>query len=107
MYGDTKYEWVKSGSTAASAATAHLLFGAYNGLSLLNDDDVLNVQILAQNNPMELLPTVALSPGFPYFASGSTIHDLPAQSVKDVEELHFRNFTILNTTVYWNIWRRV
>jgi len=107
MYGDIRYEWVKSGSTAASAATAHLLFGAYNGLSLLNDNDVLNVQILAQNNPMELLQTVALSPGFPYFASGSIPYNLPAQSVKDVEALHFRNFTAANTTVYWNIWRKI
>lgn len=108
MYGDTKYEWVLSGSTTASAATAHFLFGAYNGLSLLNQNDVLHVQVMAQTNNFELLKTVALSPGFLFQTSASAYYDLPAMDRDSASQMHFRNQTgASNATVKWNIWRRI
>lgn len=108
MYGDTRYEWVKSGSTTASAATAHALFGAYNGLSLLNANDVVNVSVLPITNSAEILQSVALSPGMLISTSQSLYLDLPPMLVSDVRNLHFRNNVgASNSTVKWIVWRRV
>ena len=46
-YGDVNYALISSASTGASADTAHLLFGAYEGLSLLNNDEILHIQLFA------------------------------------------------------------
>ena len=108
MYGDTKYEWVKSGSTTASAATAHSLFGAYNGLSLLNNDDVLHVQIMPVTNNLEILSGNDLGAGM-LFDSGQTYYyDLPPVSVSTAKSLHFRNQTgASNSSVRFVAWRRI
>lgn len=108
MYGDTNYQWVQSGSTTASAATAHGLFGAYNGLSLLNTNDVLHVQVMAITNNFELLKTVTPSTGFLFQTSASYYYDLPPMNCNSASQMHFRNQTgASNATVMWNIWRRV
>jgi len=108
MYGDTNYQWVQSGSTTASAATAHGLFGAYNGLSLLNANDVLRLQVLPVTNSAEILPSVTLSPGMLISTSQSLYQDLPPMTVSNVQNLHFRNNVgASNSTVKWVIWRRV
>lgn len=108
MYGDTKYEWVQSGSTTASAATAHGLFGTYNGLSLLNLNDTLHLQIMAVTNNLELLKTSSLGTGFLFQTSASSYYDLPAMSRDSASQMHFRNQTgASNATVKWNVWRRV
>jgi hypothetical protein len=108
MYGDTKYSWVASGSTAASAATAHALFGNYSGLSLLNANDVLLINVLPVTNSAEILPSVSLTPGM-FISTSQNLHEpLFPMAVSDVRNLHFRNAVgASNSTVRWNIWRRV
>lgn len=108
MYGDTRYEWVQSGSTTASAATAHGLFGTYNGLSLLNTEDTLHIQILPVTNNFELLKTSTLSPGFLLTTDQKSYYDLPAQRVASASLLHFRNQTgASNSSFRWIAWRRI
>lgn len=107
MYGDTRYEWVKSGSTTASAATAHLLLGTYNGLSLLNAEETLGVQVLAITNSFDLLKDATLVPGFYCSTSAIIYQDIPPMKRGDVSNLHFRNSAAGNATARWQIWRRV
>ena len=108
MYGDTRYEWVKSGSTTASAATAHLLFGTYNGLSQLNANDAVIVQVIPVTNSAEILPNSTLTPGMLVSTSQPLYQDLPPISVTNAKLLHFRNNVgASNSTVKWVIWRRV
>jgi hypothetical protein len=108
MYGDTKFEWVASGSTTASAATAHALFGVYNGLSLLNPSDVLLVSVLPATNDAEILPSVTLSPGMLVSTSQSLYQPLMPMSALATRNLHFRNSVgASNSTLRWVVWRRV
>lgn len=108
MYGDAYYQWIQSGSTTASAATSHGLFGTYNGLSMLNASGVVNIQILPSTNNLELLRSSALDSGFLFQTGGSIFYDLPPLSVNDARNLHFRNQTgASNATVRWNIWSRI
>ncbi len=108
MYGDTRYEWVMSGSTTASAATAHSLFGTYNGLSSLNSGDVLHLQVLAGTNNVELLRTSGLTTGFSFPTGASVYYDLPPISLDAASQMHFRDATgASGASVRWNIWRRI
>lgn len=108
MYGDTKYGWVQSGSTTASAATAHALFGAYNGLSLLNPNDVVVINIIPVTNSAEILPNSTLSPGMLISTSQNLYQPLMPMSAASAKDLHFRNNVgASNSTVRWTIWRRV
>lgn len=108
MYGDTKFEWVASGSTTASAATAHSLFGAYNGLSLLNPSDVLLVSVFPVTNSAEILPSAVLSPGMTVSTSQSLYQPLMPMSALATRNLHFRNSVgASNSTMRWVVWRRV
>lgn len=108
MYGDTRYEFVQSGSTTASAATAHGLFGTYNGLSLLNQNDVLHVQILPLTNNLEILKSSALGTGMLFTTDLKSYYDLPPMSVSSASVIHFRNQTgASNATARWSVWRRV
>ncbi len=108
MYGDTKYEFVQSGSTTASAATAHSVFGTYNGLSLLNQDDVLHIQVLPLTNNFELLKSAALGTGMLFTTDTKTYYDIPPMRVGSASQLHFRNQTgASNATVRWTAWRRI
>lgn len=108
MYGDTKYKWVVSGSTTASAATAHALFGSYNGLSLLNANDVVLISVMPVTNSAEILPSVSLTPGM-FVSTSQNLHEpLLPMAVSDAMNLHFRNSVgASNSTIRWNIWRRV
>lgn len=108
MYGDTRYEWVKSGSTTASAATAHFLFDAYNGLSLLNANDVVIVSVLPVTNSAEILPNSTLTPGMFISTSQSLYQPLMPLSVTAANNLHFCNAVgASNSTVRWVVWRRI
>lgn len=108
MYGDTRYEWVMSGSTTASAATAHSLFGTYNGLSALNANDTLHIQILPSTNNLELLNSSALTPGILFSTAQVSYYDMPPLRMASASSMHFRNQTgASNASVRWNVWRRV
>ena len=108
MYGDSGYDLVAAGSTAASAATAHRLLGLYNGLSLISSNDALTVHILPVGNSAEILPNSTLAPGIFVSTSQSLYQPLLPMSPARVESLHFRNAVgASNSTIRWVIWRKV
>jgi len=101
-------QWVKSGSTTASAATAHLLFGLYNGLSLLDQAATVSVSVMAQTNNAEILPDATLEPGFAISVSQIQYQGLPVMTVANARNLHFRNLVgASNSTVRWFVARRI
>lgn len=101
-------EWVKSGSTTASATTAHLLFGTYNGLSSLNQAANVNVSVMAVTNSAEILPDATLTPGLAISVSQVLYQPLPSMTVAAAQTLHFRNLVgASNSTVRWFIGRNI
>lgn len=105
-YGETYFSMLASGSTATSAATAHLLFGIYGGLSLLNQNDVVNVQLQPTVADVRLWnSTVTNNTGLRLGTAGSA-YDLPPMRVGEASGLHIARDTTTNTTVLWTIWNR-
>lgn len=105
--GDTSYQLVASGSTTASAATAHRLLGTYNGLSAMNQGATMILKVLPITNSLEVLSSSVLSIGYLVSTSQIGYSDLPAMRVSDIDGLHFRNSTAANASVRWSIWNRV
>jgi len=104
-YGDVNYTIVSSGSTGASANTGHLLFGTYGGLSLLNNDEILHIQLWSANNA-RVAGTNAVTNN-----SGvkidSSVFDLPPIRSGTASGFHFANETIgANASMSWIAWRR-
>jgi hypothetical protein len=109
MYGDPSYKLVASGSTAASANTAHSLFGAYQGLSLLiHEDDSIFIMLDAQTNDVRIGDsTVSNNRGVPILGSANEVQALPAMRMRYASQLHFANKTLgANGIINWNIWHR-
>ena len=108
MYGDDHFILIKSGSTAASADTAHLFFGSYGGLSDLNNGEVLHIQTMPVGGEARIGDdnTVSNDIGYAVFPTASYV-DLPAIRVGLASRLHFVNkLTGTDVTVDWTIWRR-
>lgn len=110
MKGDTNYTWISSGSTAASADTAHLLWGNYGGLSDLNADEVIHLQILASANNFYMLPFTDASAtelGQRFVAGNDYYIDIPPMKVSAASQLHFRNAVNgSNGELLWVIYSR-
>ena len=112
MYGDSKYQWLFSGSTAASADdTAKTLFGGYGGLSSLNEDEVVFLEVRAITNSLRIFPTVSSSAtqfGYLHTAGSHAAYDsYPGLRVGDASQLGFANHTATaDGTLYWQLWRR-
>jgi len=102
------YTIVASGSTAASADTAHSLFGTYNGLSNIGSSVVLYVETLAQTNDAVLFPSVnKTGRGIVLSASRVDYKELKPMQRTNASALHFANKTASNnTTVNWFIYRK-
>ncbi len=111
MYGDTSYEIFHSGSTGASADTAHGLFGTFSGLTSLNDSDVIKLSVRAKTNSFLIYSTlVASSVEYGIGISTSTIRyqELPDLAVGKVSTLHFENDQAgSDATAEFVMWRRV
>ena len=109
-YGDINYQWLYSGSVVASANTAHGLFGTYNGMSNLNANEVLHVQIQASGADLMLYPNVSASA----YQDGQWMKqdidvylDIPPMRVRDASQLHFRNLTADdNAVARWVCWAK-
>lgn len=105
-YGDTYYGIVTSGSTATSAATAHLLFGAYQGLSTLGQNEIVNIQLIATANDVRVWnSTVTNNTGLRLTQSASAF-DLPPMRAGEASGLHMVRDGSGNPTVLWTVWSR-
>src|SRR3990167_2562827 len=108
-YGDPNYNFVVAGSTGASAATAHNLYGTYGGLSQLNAKEVLLIQIGASVGDLNLSPGPATPAtnniGLTVFTS-DPILSLPPMLISDASQITFANLSTTNATANWAIWRR-
>lgn len=102
------YTIVASGSTAASADTAHSLFGTYNGLSNIGSSVVLYIEALAETNAAVLFPSVnKTGRGIVLSASRVDYKELKPMQRTNASALHFANKTASNnTTVNWFVYRK-
>ena len=110
-YGDIYYSWLKSGSTAASAQGAHLLFGNYEGLSDLNNDDVVHIRLKSVGgNDYNVGPDAANVGevlGETVYADASGF-DLPPMRAGDASRVFFANLVAgTNASAGWSVWKRV
>ena len=107
MYGDLNYSIFATGSTLASANTAHLLIN--KDLSQLNDADVGFLSLLPIGNNSFVYSTLSASNGvgIRFMSGGSNYIDQPPMSVDTISNLHFKNETDdSNAGFYWTMWKR-
>ena len=108
-YGDKNFAYVISGSTATSAATAHNLFGLYQGLSLLGQDEAVFIQVFASAADIRLSgdPTTSATnnTGLRLTTAGSN-YDLPPMRVGDASQISFAREASNNASPIWTVWRR-
>ena len=105
MYGDSNYVIVSAGSTATSAATAHSLFGSYTGLSLLNNDEVLNIQVYASANHLRLWNTT-VSNNVGFRVEGNATAEWPAMRTGAASLLHIARETASDASANWTVFKR-
>lgn len=106
-YGDANYVWVNSGSTGASADTAHGLFGIYGGLSSLHESEVLHVQVQGITNSLKVGPDNTLTNDTGFKVGTTAWEDLPPMRTGAASGFHFINETAgTDTSPMWVIWRR-
>ena len=106
-YGDVYFKMQANGSTATSAATAHLVFGTYAGLSLLNNEDVVNIQLWATGADSRLWDNTVTNNTGLRLTTAASLYDLPPMRVGDASRIHFAREAAANVTMGWTIWRRV
>lgn len=106
--GDRYFEFYTSGSTATSAATIHNFFGAYQGLSVLNSQDVVHIQVQASANAFLIGAPgkVSNNLGLKIYPAASVV-DLPAMNVGAASLLQFARDGANNSEAQWVVWRRV
>ena len=112
MYGDPAFILVASGSTATSAGPAELLFGSYQGLSTLNNSEVVLIRVGASeggiffvggDNTLNTLTGIRL--GFTVGVPFSVF--LNPMRTGEASGLHLRRQTTDNGIADWAIWRRL
>lgn len=107
-YGDPSYEYVNSGSTGASANTAHGLFGAYQGLSSLHESDVVHVQVQGVTNALRVAPNNAVTNDNGLKVGTTAWEDVPPLRIGAASQLHFANDTLgSNASPMWVVWKRL
>lgn len=106
-YGDVNYEWVVSGSTAASADTAHALFGAYGGLSLLHESEVVHLQVRGKTFSLNVAPDNTVTNDDGLEVGTTAWEDLPPMRIGAASGFHFANATIgSDAGAMWVVWKR-
>lgn len=110
-YGDPHYEILAASQTAASSDDAHALFGTYNGLSTLHEDDVVNVWVEVEtgNKRAAISPTLEASATF-HFTIDEGLGYLKLNPIRAAaaSQLHFYNAdTGQDAAVEWIIWRKI
>lgn len=102
------YTFVASGSTTASANTAHRLYGTYNGLSTLGTSVVFHVSVLAETNNAAVFHSNAKTGRGIVLSTSATAYTAMRPMLQTAAvDLHFANKTDgSNSTVNWFIYRR-
>lgn len=111
MINDYSFLWVSTGSTTTSAATPHNIFAnASGGLSDLNANDVLIVQLVASGADMRVSanPAVGATDDLGLFIGVSaSIVDLPPMLRTYASQMTFTRESANNPVAQWVIWRRI
>ena len=115
MYGDPRFEFVASGSNATNSSGIEGFYGAYSGLSLINNEDVINLQISASVNEFFVGPSgagsVGQGTGYKIYPGLSTIDFPPMRSgtasLMRVNRIQGNAASAFNTSYNWVVWRRV
>src|SRR3990167_9502569 len=112
-YGDERYDFYSAGSDATASSANDGFFGSYSGLSLLNNDDVVHLQISASVNEFFVGPStyIGQATGYKIYPSLSTI-DLPPMRVGAASLLQVARAngndapSAFNASYNWCIWKR-
>lgn len=105
-YGDVWFKIISSGSTATSAATAHILFGSYQGLSTLGNNEVVNVQLVPTAADARVWDSTVTNNTGLRLSVAASVFDLPPMRVGNASLLHFTRDGGTNSTMLWTIWSR-
>ena len=112
--GDTYYKWIASGSTATTASGITGLFGAYSGLSLINANEVVIVQVVASGGDLRVSAdpaTGATNNRSLFVGQAASLVDMPAMVRSDASQMTFcreiASEVSNNPVAQWIIWRRV
>lgn len=89
-YGDPYFEFITSVSANGSANNQTLLLGNYEGLSDLNNDDVVHLFIESGVNDIRVGTSPSNDRGLPIYAGGSGF-DWPPSRAGDASQLLFSN----------------
>ena len=105
--GGETFTLLHAASVAASAATAHSIFGNYGGLSDINASIVLNLEVMAETNDAMILPTVSDVGGKWISTSATQSTELKPMTRDNASKLHFQNKTAgENATLHLTIWKQ-
>ena len=111
MYSEPYFELHHAASVSLANANKASLFGTWNGLSLLNNDDVVRVEVISYNREAFVLATSATTFGIGYridnFAPYYT--PLPPMRAGSASQLgiHSPGASATATTIYYGVYRRV
>mgnify|MGYP001615337571 FL=1 len=118
MYGDIVFELLSSGSTATGTCSVQNFFGSYSGLSLLNQNDVVNIWVCSLGDEFYVGPSATptnynhrlkVSPALSQIT-------LPAMRVGMASTLEFRRangvgtnlaLSANNASAAWTVWRKL
>ena len=107
--GDKSFQYVISGSTVTSAATAHNLFGNYGGLSDLSASEVIFVTLFASGGDLRISADPAIgatdNTGLRITTAGSN-YDLPPMKVTHASQMTFAREGTNNPNPLWTVWVR-
>ena len=105
-YGDTYFSIVSSGSNATAAAGKHGLFGSYSGLSLINQNDVIHINLVPTAADIRVWDTTVSNDVGLRLTTAGSVFDLPPMRVGAASLLNFSRDAAVNATVNWTVWRR-
>lgn len=104
---DYLYRYQSGGSTATSAATGHLLFGVYDGLSLLADGHRVKIQVGASTGIAFLNGGAANAGTDGMVLAPSSLYELPVLRAGDASQIQIARASTNNPIVYWSIWKEI
>jgi hypothetical protein len=110
MKGDVHYKWITSGSCATSGNAAHNFYGNYAGLSLLNADEVVHLQIgTIGANGLRVGLEAQLQADYSGYriTAPASLVDFPPVKASDASALQFINDSAgANASAQYVIWTR-
>lgn len=108
MYGDPYFKIFSAGCIATSAAGLGLLFQGYQGLSALNNDDVIKLQVFASDVAVRIgsSPNILASNNLGLRVGGQSMYEFPPLRVGDASALTIARESGTNASLLWTIWTR-